>query len=194
MTFIARENHLARLFRFPGNKGRVHFADAALLSAEAAANTRLNNAHHGFRNMQGLRHNAAAVENNLRRAEDIQTTIGVNRAIGHERLHHILLYSLRARGLLNHDVAFAENLINIAVLNRFAGAQVALVISTDRAVRYPGILRMHQKRIIQRLMKIKHSIEHVILNLNHGQSLINSLFRLACNNRYDITDEAYMTV
>ena len=194
MTFITRENHLTRLFCFPGNKGRIHFADTALLSAEAATDTRFNHAHHGFGDMQRIGNNAAAVENNLRRAEDIQTAVGINGAIGYERLHHILLYSLGMSCLVDNNIAFRQNLINLAILDNLMGTQVALIVGTNRAVSLPGILGMHEHRVIQRSAEVKHCIQHLIFYFNQRQRLVNSLFRFAGNNRYDITHKAYMTV
>ena len=194
MTFITRENHLTRLFCFPGNKGRIHFAYTALLSAEAATDTRFNYAYHSFGDMQRICNNAAAVENNLRRAEDIQTAVGINRAIGYERLHHILLYSLGMSCLVNNNIAFRQNLINLAVLDNLMGTQVALIIGTNRAVRLPGILRVYEHRVVQRSAEVKHCVQQLVFYFNQRQRLVDSLFRFAGNNRYDITDKAYMTV
>ena len=166
MTFVTRENHLARLFCFPGNKGWIHFADTALLSAEAATDTRFNHTHHGFGDMQRVRNNAATVENNLRRAEDIQTAVGINGAIGYERLHHILLHSLGMSGLVDNNIAFRQNLINLAILDNLMGTQVALIVGADRAVRLPGILRMHKHRVIQRSAEVKHCVQQLIFYFN----------------------------
>ena len=194
MTFITRENHLTRLFGFPGNKSRIHFADTALLSAEAATDTRFNHAHHSFWDMQRVRNNAAAVENNLRRAEDVQTAVGINGAIGYERLHHILLHSLGVRGLVDNNIAFRQNLVNLAILDNLMGAQVALIVGADRAVCLPGILGMHKHRVIQRCAEVKHCVQQLIFYFNQRQRLVDSLFRFAGNNRYDIAHKAYMTV
>ena len=194
MTFITRENHLTRLFGFPGNKCRVHFAYAALLSTEATADTRFNHAHHGFGDMQRVRNNAAAVENYLRRAEDVQSAVGINGAIGHKRLHHILLYSLGMRGLVDNNIAFRQNLINLAILDNLMGAQVALIVGANRAIRLPGILGMHEHRVIQRSAEVKYCVQQLIFYFNQRQRFVNSLFRFAGNNRYDIAHKAYMTI
>ena len=194
MTFVTRENHLTRLFCFPGNKSRIHFADTALLSAEAATYTRFNYAYHSFGDMQRVGNNAAAVENYLRRAKDIQTAVGINGAIGYERLHHILLHSLGMSCLVDNNIAFRQNLINLAILDNLMGTQVALIIGANRAVSLPGILGMHEHRVIQRSTEVKHCVQQLIFYFNQRQRLIDSLFRFAGNNRHNVTHKAYMTV
>ena len=96
--------------------------------------------------------------------------------------------------LVDNNIAFRQNLINLAVLDNLMGTQVALIVGTNRAVRLPGILRMHEHRVIQRCTEVKHCIQQLIFYFNQRQRLVDSLFRFAGNNRYNVTHKAYMTV
>ena len=173
-TFAAGKNELAGLFGHPCDKRRVDLAHGGLLGTKAAADAGLADADHTLGNVQGVCQNAAAVENNLRRAEDIQTAVGINGAVGYERLHHILLYGLGMRSLVDNNIAFRQNLINLAILDNLMGAQVALIVGANRAVSLPGILRMHKHRVIQCSTEVKHCVQQLIFYFNQRQRLVNS--------------------
>ena len=143
MAFITRENHLRRLLQLPSNKGRIHFADAALLSTEATADTGLGHAHHGLGDVQSVGNNATAVEHDLGGADDMQATIGIDGAIGAEGLHHILLHGLHTIGAVDYNITGSQHSVHITIADGLGGTEVTLVIGTHRALCFPIVLRMH---------------------------------------------------
>ena len=57
---------------FQVTKARVDLADSRLLRAEAAADAGLRHTHHGFRDVERVCNDAAGVEDDLCRAQDVQ--------------------------------------------------------------------------------------------------------------------------
>ena len=144
--------------------------------------------------MQCVRHNTAGMEHDLGRADDVQTAVGVDLAVGAEGFHHRLLACLRVVHAVDNDIAVREDLVNIAVAALVMRTQVALVVRADRCKALPVVLRMHEHRIVLCRVEIEHRLEHLVLHLDQLHRLIHAFFVRTGKDGNHITDKAHMTV
>ena len=105
LTLFPGVNHLRRLSRGPGDKSRINLRHKGLLRAKTAADSGLAHPHLGFWNSKSRRDDAAGMEDDLRGADDVQSSVGVHTRVGPEGLHHGLLVRFRMVGMLHHHIA-----------------------------------------------------------------------------------------
>lgn len=132
LAFYPAENDLGGFLGLPGHKSRVNLADVGLLGPKTAADAGFDDPDHGFGNMQGIGHIAAGMEDDLRRAENVQTSIQINGAIRAECFHHGLLAGLGMVGVFNDDIAVCQHSFNVAVSLLTMGTKVAFVVGSNR--------------------------------------------------------------
>ena len=193
-TFAAGKNQLAGLFGHPCDKRRVDLAHGGLLGAKAAADAGLADADHTLGNMQGVCQNAAAVENDLGRAEYVQPPVGIDAAIGAEGFHHRLLARLGVIHMVDHDIAALQHSVHIAAAGFFMRAEVALVVGTHGTQALPVVFGMDQHGVILRRVEIQHRLQHLVLNLDELHRLFYGFFVLARQNGNNIAHKAHMAV
>ena len=112
---------------------------AVLLGTKTAADAGLCHAHHGFGDMQCVRHIAACMEHDLRGAEHIQPPIGINGAVGAEGFHHGLLAGLGVVNVVNDYIAGCKHCIDIAGTALIVGAEVAFVVGAPPGTDWPQL-------------------------------------------------------
>lgn len=72
------------------------------------------------------------MEHDLDRTEDIQSSIGVNRTVSTERLHHRLLARFRVIRVLHNDITVLQNRIDIPVTALTGGTEISFVVCAYR--------------------------------------------------------------
>ena len=193
-ALAAGKNQLAGLFGHPCNKRRVDLAHGGLLGAEAAADAGLADADHTLGDVQRVCQNAAAVENDLRRAEHIQPPVGIDAAIGAEGLHHRLLAGLGVVHMVDHDIAALQHSVHIAAAGFLMCAEIALVVGTYGAQAFPVIFGVDKHGVILRRVEIQHRLQHLVLDLDEFHRLFDGFFVLARQNGDNIAHKAHMAV
>ena len=188
------ENDLGGLFRHPRDERRIDCADRGLLRAEAAADARLGDADHALRDVQRVGDDAARMEHDLGRAEHVQTAVGVDAAIGSEGLHHGLLAGAGMVNAVDHDVARAEHLVDVAAAALVVRAQIALIIRAHRRKALPVVLGVYEDGVVLGFGEVEKRLEHLVFDLDQPHRLVHALFVLACDNRNDVADKADMAV
>ena len=194
LAFQTAENDLGRLFCLPCHECRIHFTDRRLLCAKAAADAGLGNANHGLWNVQRIGNVAPCVEHDLGRAEHIQASIGVNRAIGAEGLHHCLLAGFGMVYMIDHDITACQNSFDIAGAALIMGAEVALVVCPHRTQAFPVLLRVDKHRVILGGVVVQNRFQHLIFHLDELERLIHAFFVLAGHNGHHVAHKADMPV
>ena len=194
LAFYPAENDLGGFLGLPGHKSRVNLADVGLLGPKTAADAGFDDPDHGFGNMQGIGHIAAGMEDDLRRAENVQTSIQINGAIRAECFHHGLLAGLGMVGVFNDDIAVCQHSFNVAVSLLTMGTKIAFVVGSNRAEGLPVFLRMDQNRVILGRVVIQNSVQHLVLHFDESEGLVHAFFVFAGHNGNDIAHKTDMAV
>ena len=194
LALLPGEDELRGLFGLPGHEGRVDLADSRLLRAEAAADAGLRHAHHGFRDVERVCNDAAGVEDDLCRAQDVQPAIEVDAAIGAEGLHHGLLAGFGMVDMVDDHIAVGQHGVDVAAAALVVGAEVALVIAPHRAEALPVVFRMDEDGVILGGVVVQHRFQHLILDLYHFQRLIDAFIVFACHDGHHIAHKVDVAV
>ena len=194
LAFHTAENDLGGLFGLPCHKSRIYFANRRLLRAKAAADAGLCHTHHAFGNMQCVCNIAPCMEYDLGGAEHVQASIGVDRAVGAEGLHHSLLAGLGVIYMVDDHIAGCEHCIDIAVSAFVMGAEIALVVGSHRAQTGPVVLRMHQNGVVLGSVIVQHCFQNLIFHLDELEGLVHALFVLTGHDGHHIAHKAHMAV
>ena len=83
---------------------------------------------------------------------------------------------------VDHNLAFLQGAVHIAVFLAAAGTQIASVIRAYRAETLPVILRMNQNLTVLCLPEVENRFQHLIFHLNQAESAVH---RLLCLSRHD---------
>ena len=134
------------------------------------------------------------MEHDLGRTEDIQSSIGVNRTVSTERLHHRLLARFRVIRVLHNDITVLQNRIDISVAALTGGTEISFVVCAYRTQGFPGFLRMNQNLIVLRFPEIQQRFQHLIFHLQDFQRLVHSFFTVTCHDCNRIAHISHMTV
>ena len=170
LAFLPGIDQLGRAAGFEGDKSGIHLAHRSLLGAKAAADAGLFHPDAALGDAQRPGQDSAAVEHDLGGRNDVQTSIPVQRGIGAEGLHHGLLEGPGVVGAVQDHITVRQNGLHIAVLFLAAGHQVALVVPSHGAGRFPILLRVDENGVVQRGMGIGHCGQNLIFHLDqaHG--------------------------
>ena len=194
LAFHTAENDLGGLFGLPCHKSRIYFANRRLLRAKAAADAGLCHTHHAFGNMQCVCNIAPCMEYDLGGAEHVQASVGVDRAVGAEGLHHRLLAGLGVVHMVDDHIAGCKHGIDIAVSAFIMGTEVALVVGSHRAQTGPVVLRMHQNGVVLGSVIVQHCFQNLIFHLDELEGLVHALFVLTGHDGHHIAHKAHMAV
>ena len=116
--------------------------------------------------MERIGDDPAAVEYDLGGAEHVQASIGVDRAVSAEGLHHSLLAGLGVIDMVDHNIALPQYFLDISLSRFVMGAQISLIVRPDRNKTLPVVLRMHQDPVVLRLPEIKERFQDLVLDFN----------------------------
>ena len=194
LAFHTTENDLGGLFSLPCHKSRIYFADRCLLCAKAAADAGLCHAHHAFGDMQCVCNITPCMEYDLGGAEHVQASIGVDRAVGAEGLHHSLLTGLGVVHMVDDHIAGCKHCVDITGSAFIMGTEVAFVIGSHRAQTGPVVLRMHQNGVVLGSVIVQHCFQNLIFHLDELEGLIHALFVFAGYDGHHIAHKAHMAV
>ena len=194
LALLPGEDELRGLPGLPGHEGRVDLADSRLLRAEAAADAGLRHTHHGLRDVERVCNDAAGVEDDLCRAQDVQPAIEVDAAIGAEGLHHGLLAGFGMVDMVDDHIAVGQHGVDVAAAALVVGAEVALVIAPHRAEALPVVFRMDEDGVILGGVVVEHRFQHLILDLYHFQRLIDAFIVFACYDGHHVAHKADVAV
>ena len=194
LGLFSRKDHFRRFSGFPGYKRRENFGNHRLLRSESAADSRLGNTDLRFRNAECIGQNAARMVNDLGRAQHIQPSVGIHKAVCPERLHHRLLGCAYMIRMLYDLIALCEHGFHISVVIFRTCTEISLIVRTDRTERFPAFLRMHQQFIILGLMKIQNGRKHFVLYFQELPRTVHAFFIFSGNNRHRISHVAHMLI
>ena len=194
LALLAGEKEFAGLFGLPRHKGRVDGGDGRLLGTEAAADAGLDDADHGFGDVQSIRHVAAGVEDDLGGAEDVQPPVQIHIAAGAEGLHHGLLARLGVVDMVDDHIAVRQHGVDIAAAALVVGAEVPLVVRAHRAQALPVVLRVDEDGVILGGMEVQHRFQHLVLHLNELHGLVHAPIVHTGHNGNHIAHKANMAV
>ena len=181
--------------RFERHNRGIDLADGRLLRAEAAADARLDDAHAALGNIKRCRHNAADVEGNLRRSDDLEPAVIVHLRERAKCLHHALLIGARRIDAVDDDVAFCKLRLDIPVRLHAVGDEISAVVRA--AVRHecaPVRLGMQNGLVVHRLLRVKHGGQDLIGHADEPHGRQSLPLRLRRDDRNRIADTAQMPV
>ena len=194
LTLLPGKDELGGLFGLPRHERRVDLTDGGLLRAKAAADAGLRHPHHGLRDVEGVGDDAAGVEDDLGRAEDVQTAIEVDAAIGAEGLHHGLLAGFGVVDMVDDDVTVGQHPVDVAVAALVVGAEVALVVRAHGAQALPVVLGVDKDGVVLSGVIVQHRLQHLIGDLYQFQRLIDAFVILARHDGHNVAHEADVAV
>ena len=194
LALDAAEDNFGRLLRFPSDEGRIDQGDRGLFCAKSAADTRFCDAHHRLGDVQGVRDVTPGVEDDLGRAEDIQAAIQVDVAAGAEGLHHGLLAGFGVVNVVDDDVALAQHGVDIAGTALVVGAEVALVVGTDRAKALPVILGVNEDGVVLGGVVVEDGFQYLIFYFDEFQRLIDAFLVFTGDDGDHIAHKANVAV
>ena len=97
-------------------------------------------------------------------------------------------------GPVNHNITVPQHLLHISLAAAPARAEIALVVRSARDLCHPGLLRMHQHRIVLCLMRIEDRRKYIILHLDEPQRPVHTVRIRSCHDRHGISRKANVTV
>ena len=194
LALLAGEDELAGLFGLPGDEGRVDGRDRRLFGTKAAADAGLDDADHGFGDVERVGHVAAGMEDDLGRAEDVQTAVEVHIAAGAEGLHHRLLAGLGVIHMVDDHVAVGQHGVDVAAAAFIVGAEIALVVRAHGAQALPVVLRMDEDGVVLGGVEIQHRLQHLILHLDELHRLLDAFVIRTGHDGHDIAHKADVPV
>ena len=125
------------------------------------------------------------MEDDLGRADAVKPSVPVDLTVSTDGLHVALLSSLDSVSMLNDFLTVGEHCFHISVSILLMVQKIPLYIS-GISMGHPVILRMHQHRIVEGFMKIKHRFQHLIFDFDDAQCLVYCFFRLPGHNGHGI--------
>ena len=172
----------------------IDLGHCGLLRAETAADAWLLHADAALRDAQGMRQDAANVEDDLRGRDHMQTSVAVHLAIRAEGLHHGLVVGLRVIGPFHHDVAVGKHRLDVAAAVVAAGNEVALVVATEVLEHVPVVFGVHQDGVVLGRAEVQNGLEHLVGYLDAFEGFVGGLLVLGGHDGHDVAHIAYVTV
>ena len=194
LRFVPGIHQLGRLAGLPGDKRRVDFRDAGLLGAETTANSRLEDADFGFRDVQCPRQDSPQMEDDLGGGDYHQPSVDILLAPGAEGFHHRLLVGLGVVGLVHLIGTCCIDRVRVAFLDTVARNEVAFVVGTDFTQCLPVLFRVDQHRVVFCGMEVQHRRQYLIIHLDQFDRLEGGFFRFSGDDRDRVADMPYLPV
>ena len=182
LTFLSRIDHLRRTLRLPCDKCRINFRHYGLFCTKSTADTRFLHTHLGLWNVQCVGNDTAAMEYDLCRTDDMESSVTVNLRVCAESLHHCLLAGFYMICVLHDLITGCKYSIYISVRIFLTGTEISLIVRTHRAQRFPVVLRMHQNLVILGCPEIQKRLQYLISNFYHLKRPIHCFFCLTGHN------------
>ncbi len=186
--FFSFIDDFGRLAGFQRDNRRIYFGHPRLLGAKPTANPRLDNPDARGRNLESPRQLTPHMKRNLRRADDDQTSRLIQLRESPKRFHHGLRLRLRPVGLFHYHLAPGQFRLYIAIFRGVAGSDIAFPFQTNREVACQVVLRMDNRRVIDRGIEIQNRFKNFIVDFDQIQRRQRCLFVDSGYDRHFIAD------
>ena len=194
LRFFSRIIDFCGSARFHRNESGVHFANSRLLCAETAANTRFFNTYTALGNTERTGKNTARVEYDLRRSNNVQSSVTIKLRISNKWFHHCLIEGFRMISSFKYDVTFFHNTVHVAVGGNLACDEISLGIAADLAGWEPILLGMNENGIVLCRMEIQNRFQNIIFYFNKLHCLERRFFVFSRNDCNGIACKTNVTV
>ena len=194
LRFFSRIIDFCRSARFHRNKSGIHFANSRLLCAKSAADSRFFNTNTALGNTERTGKNAAGVKYDLRRSNNVQSSITIKFRVCNKRFHHRLIKGFRMISSFKYDITAFHNAVYVTVRGNLACHKISLCISAYLARGEPILLRMNENGVILCRTEIQNRFQNIIFYFNKLHCLERRFFVFSRNDCNGIACKTNVTV